>query len=199
MVSDLKRAGMRRRVAALVVGALGASLALGGVAWAKPMDPVNDTWDYVKAGMDFAGGDSAYFSGPPLVAQAFIDANAFLGSSMQATRGWDFTGDPFADTRCTDINKEPCASANKVQVTVVLPLCSASRSRDCVESLYLRTASGVEEAQQAGEWHDAGGSSLRPSPPPLGPRLRAADSRSSAFPQLRTAAGTSTPPPSRWT
>ena len=60
-------------------------VALGGVAHGKPMDPVDDDWDYVEEAMALVGGSDAYREGPPYVGQSFIDANFFFGSTMQAT------------------------------------------------------------------------------------------------------------------
>ena len=54
--------------------------------------------------------------------------------------------------RCDSIDVAPCDTATSVYAIFVLPLCTAQRSKDCVESLYVRKEGVLEEAQSAGEW-----------------------------------------------
>lgn len=143
-------------------GRLAAALAAAAtiapaLAYAAPMEPVNDDWDYVTAAMAMVGGEQEFREGAPRRGQAFIDTNFFLGSVMQATPAPGKPLDMMQDLRCYDgIAAEPCASSSRVLVSVVLPACSASRSNDCVQGLYVRKDGKVEEATPAGEWEADG-------------------------------------------
>lgn len=127
-------------------------LASGGLAVAAPMEPVGDDWNALAATMAIVGMEGMA-DGPPQYAQAFIDENALFGSTLQASTGSMAPGGEQAyQGRCEEIDKGPCATASIVFVSVVLPACTASRTQDCVESLYVRKGDTVEEATFSKEW-----------------------------------------------
>lgn len=58
------------------------ALGVGSFAYAAPMEPVGDDWNDLTATFDAVGGMDAFNDGPPTVAQAFIDDNVLVGSTL---------------------------------------------------------------------------------------------------------------------
>lgn len=148
----MPKGGEVRRSVGLLASTCVAACALvsGTLAYAAPMEPVNDDWNDLTATFAIVGQDG-FSNGPPMVGQAFIDQNVLFGSTLQASTG--SMGGPSANLgRCEEIDVAPCDKANSVYVNTVLPLCDATRTRDCVESLYVRKDGVVTDGAPAGEW-----------------------------------------------
>ena len=121
----------------------GSNLQAGHGGGATPGDPSNpgDPGQYP--------GDPGQYPGDP--GQYPGDPGQYPGDPGQ------YPGDPGSggapnSGRCASMTAEPCASASQVYVAVNLPICTASRSTDCVESFYVSKEGGVEEAVFAEEW-----------------------------------------------
>lgn len=150
----------------VVVAACAGALTLGPMALAAPMEPVGDDWDDLTATFSAIGGMEEFNEGAPRLAQAFIDQNVLFGSTLQASSGP--MGPASNLGRCEAIDVAPCDKADRVFLNTVLPLCDASRMRDCVESLYLRKDGVVIDGTPAGEWDGSDSYAFEPVETSLG-------------------------------
>ena len=120
-------------------------MALGGVALAAPMEPVNDSWDSMSGARAIVG-ESGMVEGPPHLGQAFIDENLYFGSNLTGhARSMDGGGMRYLG-RCGDFTATPCDTASMVGVQIILPACREDRTIDCVDGLYVRKDGRVEDA-----------------------------------------------------
>lgn len=138
----------RRFVAALAC-AMGIVLVGATIpALAGPMEPVNDDWNYQVEIDEVVQSAPA---GTAVAGQVFLDENYFNSSKLFA----DFTGET-----CTAIDKGLCAKAGMVTMQTVMPHCSARRSTDCVDQLFVGSGSKRVKAARAGTFVPDGSTSF---------------------------------------
>ena len=126
---------MRRKwfgvgVTAIVIG-LVASV---GVATAAPMDPVNDSWS-----MDGEAADRGLqpTEGAPHSGRAFIDATRINASRIEAQLPVPGAPGVTMGQMCDSYAAEPCASADQLFVTIVLPTCTSAAADNCIRDFYV--------------------------------------------------------------
>lgn len=122
-----------------------------GTALSAPMEPVNEGWDPVSSAMNLAGPGGPS-EGPPMFGAAFFDENVNFGSTLQASIGSPDDSNSQYLGRCEDVDEGPCTSATRLVVSVLLPACTVSRSRDCVEELYVKKSGGRERGTFVKPW-----------------------------------------------
>lgn len=145
---------MKTRLARIVIGAIAIGLASTGIAAAAPMEPVNDPWEPMDKFRVIYPEDLHSGKGPPYVGMVFQDASRILGSLIEG-----FVPEPGRPgvsygVACSSPDDPPCDRATQMLVTGPLPVCSASRTSDCVDGLYSRADGGVIDAEFVEEWID---------------------------------------------
>jgi len=145
---------MKARLVRLVIGAVAIGLASAGIATAAPMEPVNDPWEPMDKFRIIYPDDLHSGKGQPYVGMVFQDSSRVLGSLIEG-----FVPEPGRPgfsygVACASPDAPPCDRATEMLVTGPLPVCSPSRTSDCVDGLYSRADGAVIDASFVEEWVD---------------------------------------------
>ena len=109
-------------------------LVSGGFASAAPMEPVNDDWsmDSEAAALGLKPTEGSPHSG-----RAFIDATRISASRIEAQVPIPGVPGATMGQMCDSYTDGPCASADQLFVTIVLPTCSSTSGDNCIRDFYI--------------------------------------------------------------